>query len=76
MWKVGSEQQLTTSLPLDPVDPVEPLDPVDLVACAKLVFRLQETLLFAITPSLPSLAPPDAPGQPLVALFVRVWGSF
>ena len=27
MWKVGSELQSTTSLPVDPVDPVDPMDP-------------------------------------------------
>ena len=39
MWKGGSELQFTTSFRVNPVDPVDP------VACAKLVFRLDETLL-------------------------------
>ncbi len=33
-----------TPLPQDPVDPVDPVDPL---ACAKSVFHLSETLLFA-----------------------------
>ena len=40
MWKVGSELQFTTSLPLDPVDPVDP------ARCRNIVFRLRETLTF------------------------------
>ena len=40
--EVGSEQQFTTSLPVDCLDPVDPVDPLD---CSKLVFYLSETLL-------------------------------
>ena len=43
--KGGSEVQFTTSLPADPLDPV---DPVDQLACAKVVFRVRETLLFVL----------------------------
>ena len=40
--KGGSEVQFTTSLPLDPVDQLDP------VACAKVVFRVRETLLYVL----------------------------
>ena len=40
VWKGGSEEQLLPPLPEDPEDPEDPL------ACAKLVFRLRETILF------------------------------
>ena len=39
MWKGGSGRQFTTSLRVDPADPADP------AACAKLVFRVRETLL-------------------------------
>ena len=42
VWKGGSGRQFTTPLPLDPEDPEDPLDPDP---CAKLVFRVRETLL-------------------------------
>ena len=42
MWKGGSEVQFTTSLPVDR------LDPLDRLACAKVVFRVRETLLFVL----------------------------
>ena len=45
MWKGGSEVQFTTSLPADPLDPVDRPDPV---ACAKVVFRVRETLLYVL----------------------------
>ena len=32
----------------NPLDPVDPVDPVDCGACAKLVFRLRETLLLPL----------------------------
>ena len=41
-WKGGSGRQFTTSLPADPADALDLLDPL---ACAKLVFRVRETLL-------------------------------
>ena len=41
MWKGGSGRQFTTSLPADPADAV------DWLVCAKLVFRVRETLLLA-----------------------------
>ena len=41
MWKGGSGRQFTTPLPADPVDHVDP------AVCAKLVFRVRETLLLA-----------------------------
>ena len=40
--KGGSEVQFTTSLPLDQ------LDQLDLLACAKVVFRVRETLLYVL----------------------------
>ena len=43
--KGGSEVQFTTSLPADPVDQLDPVDPL---ACAKVVFRVRETLLFVL----------------------------
>ena len=43
--KGGSEVQFTTSLQLDPVDQLDQLDPV---ACAKVVFRVRETLLYVL----------------------------
>ena len=43
--KGGSEVEFTTSLRLDAVDP---LDPVDQLACAKVVFRVRETLLYVL----------------------------
>ena len=43
--KGGSEVQFTTSLWLDPVDRLDQLDPV---ACAKVVFRVRETLLYVL----------------------------
>ena len=43
--KGGSEVQFTTSLQLDPLDQ---LDPVDQLACAKVVFRVRETLLYVL----------------------------
>ena len=43
--KGGSEVQFTTSLPADPLDQ---LDPVDQLACAKVVFRVRETLLYVL----------------------------
>ncbi len=43
--KGGSEAQFATSLQLDPLDPV---DQLDRLACSKLVFRVHETLLFAL----------------------------
>ena len=43
--KGGSEEQFTTSLPLDPLDPVDPVDPA---ACSKVVFRVRETLLYVL----------------------------
>ena len=45
--------QFTTSLPLDQLDQ---LDPVDQLACAKVVFRVHETLVWN-TPA----DPPDPP---------------
>ena len=43
--KGGSEVEFTTSLPADPVDPV---DQLDRLACAKVVFRVRETLLYVL----------------------------
>ena len=43
--KGGSEVQFTTSLQLDPLDW---LDWLDLVACAKVVFCVRETLLYVL----------------------------
>ena len=43
--KGGSEVQFTTSLPLDRLDPLDQRDPL---ACAKVVFRVRETLLFVL----------------------------
>jgi hypothetical protein len=40
VWKVGSELQFTTSLPLDPVNPLDP------VPCRNIVFCLREALTF------------------------------
>ena len=44
MWKGGSGRQFTTPLPADPVDQLDPVDPA---VCAKVVFRVHETLLLA-----------------------------
>ena len=44
MWKEGSGRQFTTSLWLDQLDHVDPVDPA---VCAKVVFRVHETLLLA-----------------------------
>ena len=43
--KGGSEVEFTTSLPADPVDPA---DQLDRLACAKVVFRVRETLLYVL----------------------------
>ena len=51
VWKVGSELQFTTSLPVDPPDPP------DRAPCRKVVFRLRETLTFQkIVPKAPRLS--------------------
>ena len=41
MWKGGSGRQFTTPLPADQLDRVDP------EVCAKVVFRVHETLLLA-----------------------------
>ena len=44
MRKWGPELRLLTPFPEDPADPLDPADPA---VCAKLVFRVRETLLLA-----------------------------